>query len=112
MKCPECERTGQQSKFYMPDSYCSTLMGGTQTYYDEDGHRHRHEVNSSAGWARCSNGHVLSVVLSTKCEAPDCDYGTPQTITLVPPRPAEPELEYTTLPYVQFTIPREPGGGT
>lgn len=81
MKCPECERLGERSKLYMPDCYSSTAMAGTRTYYDEDGHRHHHEVNSSHGWARCSNGHRLSVRASDKCPAPDCDYGSPMTMT-------------------------------
>lgn len=111
MKCPECDRTGQRSKFYMPTSYVSTAMGGTRTYYDEDGYRHYHEINSSRGQAFCSNGHTLNVTLSTKCQAPGCDYGTPQTMTLVPPRPAEPEpSSYIRFDNVQITIPREPGG--
>jgi hypothetical protein len=49
MRCPECERTGQRSKLYMPTGYFSTAMGGTETFYDEDGHLHHHEVNSSRG---------------------------------------------------------------
>lgn len=109
MKCPECERTGQRSQLYMPTGYSSTLMGGSQIFYDEDGHRHYHEVNTSHGQAHCSNGHVLNVTCSTKCKAPDCDYGTPQTMTLVPPRPPAPEPEYITFENVQITFPRELG---
>lgn len=117
MKCPECERTGQRSKLYTPTGYYSTAMGGTQTYFDEDGHHHHHEVNSSSGRGHCSNGHTLNLTLSTKCQAPNCDYGTPQTITLMPPRPVEPEPSYTKLDNlmvegralgVQITVPREP----
>jgi hypothetical protein len=82
VKCPECERTGQQSKLYMPTSYFSTAMGGSQDYYDEDGHHHYHEVNRSRGTGHCSNGHTLNVDLSTKCKAPGCDYGFPQNLTV------------------------------
>lgn len=111
MKCPECDRTGQRSKFYMPDSYASTLMGGSQSYYDEDGHQHYHEVNSSRGQAHCSTGHILSVALSTRCKAPGCEYGHEQTITLVPQRPAEPEPEPKYIVFEgQITIPRHLGG--
>lgn len=92
MKCPECERTGQRSKLYMPSGYCSTLMGGTRTYYDEDGHRHHHEVNSSRGQGSCSNGHILDVTLSTKCQAPGCDYGSSQRIAFVPPAPVKDDV--------------------
>jgi hypothetical protein len=106
MRCPECERTGQRSKLFMPDGYLTTDMGGSRNYYDEDGHRHSHEVNSSSGQAHCSNGHILSVQLSTKCKAPGCDYGTPQTITLVPPKPAEPEPAYITFDdNLQIVVP-------
>lgn len=83
MRCPECERTGQRSKLYTPTCYISTAMAGAQTCYDEDGNRHHHEVNSSGGRGQCSSGHTLDFTASTKCPAPDCDYGTPQTITLV-----------------------------
>ncbi len=109
MKCPECELTGQRSKLYTPDCYVSTLMGGSETYYDEDGHRHYHEVNSSRGQAHCSLGHILNVERSTKCQTPGCEWGHEQRLTLVPPRPAEPEPSYITLDNVTFTIPREPG---
>ena len=95
MKCPECERTGQRSKFYMPTGYSSTAMAGSEDYYDEDGHRHYHEVNTRGGQAHCSNGHVLNVTCSDKCQAPGCDYGSPQTITLVPPRAPEPEPSHS-----------------
>lgn len=106
MKCPECERTGQRSKLYMPDGYVSTCMGGSQGFYDEDGHRHYHEVNSSHGQAHCSLGHILTVDLSTKCKAPGCDYGHEQTMTLVPPRPADPEpTSVITFEDVQIKFP-------
>lgn len=85
MKCPECERTGQRSKYYPPNGWCSTLMGGTRTYYDEDGQRHHHEVNTSRGQGNCSNGHVLNVTASTKCPAPGCDYGHEERISVVAP---------------------------
>lgn len=91
MKCPECVRTEQRSKFYMPTSYYSTAMGGSQSYYDEDGYRHYHEVNGRGGQAHCSLGHILNVELSTKCKAPGCDYGYEQTITLEPPSPSPPD---------------------
>ena len=70
----------------MPTHYRRTLLGGSRDYYDEDDHHHYHEVNSRRGKARCSNGHVLNVVCSTECQAPGCDYGSPQTMTLVPER--------------------------
>ena len=109
MKCPECERLGERSKLYMPDSYMSTAMGGSQNYYDEDGDHHYHEVNHSSGQGHCSNGHVLNVTRSTKCKS--CDYGTPQTITLAFTRTAEPEPEYIEFKNLLISIPREPGGG-
>lgn len=84
MKCPECERTGQRSKLYMPTGYISTCMGGTETYYDEDGHRHHHEINRSHGQGSCSLGHILNVTLSDKCPAPNCGYGSPMSMTVVP----------------------------
>lgn len=83
MKCPECERTGQRSKLYMPTSYFSTAMGGTESYYDEDGVHHFHEINDSGGSGSCSQGHILNVSLSTKCPAPGCDYGHLTRIELV-----------------------------
>jgi hypothetical protein len=82
MKCPECVRMGQQSRLYMPTSYFSTAKAGTETYYDEDGIWHHHDANRSGGTGWCSQGHTLDVMLSTKCPAPNCDYGDPQTITL------------------------------
>jgi hypothetical protein len=94
----------------MPDGYFSTGMGGSQSYYDEAGHKHYHEINSSSGQGHCSNGHILNITLSTKCEAPGCDYGTPQTITLAPQRPPRPEPEYITFDNVRIAVPREPGG--
>jgi hypothetical protein len=66
----------------MPTSYVSTAMGGTETYFDEDGHRHHHEVNRSGGRANCSNGHVLNITLSNRCAAPGCDYGHERVITV------------------------------
>lgn len=111
MKCPECERIGQRSKLFMPDGYFSTAMGGSQSYYDEDGHKHYHEINSSSGQGHCSNGHILDVTLSTKCKAPGCGYGTPLEMTLAPPRPPRPEPSYIEVFNGQFGVPREPGMG-
>jgi len=82
MKCPECERNAQKSKLNMPQGWTSTLMGGSRNFYDEDGNHHYHEVNSTRGQAVCSNGHRLTVTQSTKCLAPECDYGHPQTMEL------------------------------
>ena len=104
MKCPECERTGQRSKLYMPTMWSSTAMGGSQSYYDEDGELHYHEVNIRSGRAHCSNGHEHSVTASTKCAAPGCDYGTPQKMTLLAPRPPEPKPEYITFNATSWTI--------
>lgn len=106
MKCPKCEQTSQRSKLYMPTSYCCTAMGGTQTYYDEDGQRHHHEINSSVGQGRCSNGHILNITASTKCPAPDCDYGHPQRIDVLPPTPPQPEPEYIAFDNLFLQIPR------
>lgn len=106
MKCPECVRTGQRSKLYMPATYCCTDMGGTQTYYDEDGVRHHHDVNHASGRGRCSNGHILDVTASTECPAPDCGYGHPQTIDVVPAAPPKPETtEYITFENIQIGFP-------
>lgn len=114
MKCPECERTGQRSKLYMPDCYFTTAMGGTETYYDEDGQRHHHEVNHSSGQGRCSNGHLLNFSRSTKCPAAGCDYGFPHQVTFQPPQTPGPHpllnphscIELNTT----FAVPRELGG--
>lgn len=108
VKCPECVRTGQLSKLYMPNGYTSTLMGGTQTYFDEDGVRHHHEVNTSRGQGSCSNGHILDFIASTKCPAPECDYGHPTKVTFVAPEPPKPEPEYVE--FKNLTISFAPQG--
>lgn len=46
MRCPECVRTGQRSEYFPPSSWFSTAMGGSESYFDEDGEKHYHEVNS------------------------------------------------------------------
>lgn len=91
----------------MPDGYMSTLMGGTQTYYDEDGVRHHHEVNSSTGRGHCSLGHDLDVNASTRCPAPGCEYGRPLSITYIPPKPAASDVapQYLEFKNVQITFP-------
>jgi hypothetical protein len=113
VKCPECVRLGTQSKLFMPTGYCCTDMGGSQTFYDEEGHYHHHEVNSATGQGHCTNGHILTVTGSTVCPASDCDYGQPQKITFVPPPPPQPEPEYVTFTNITVRLadPPEPDSG-
>lgn len=94
MKCPECERTGQRSKLFMPDAYMCTAMGGSQSFYDEDGEKHYHDINSAMGQGHCSNHHLIDVTRSTKCAAPGCNWGHEQTMAVRPPQPAKPEPTY------------------
>ncbi|MBB3752656.1 hypothetical protein FHT44_005168 [Mycolicibacterium sp. BK634] len=68
-------------------------MGGSRGFYDEDGHYHYHEANSSRGQAHCSNGHIMDVTRSTKCTAPGCDFGHEERLVLVPSPEPEPERE-------------------
>lgn len=83
MKCPECERTDQRSKFYMPTTWMMTAAGGSQDYYDEDGEHHYHEVNRGKGQAHCSEGHYFKIGKSTQCSAQGCDYGSPESVELI-----------------------------
>jgi hypothetical protein len=105
MKCPECVKSGQRSKFYTDGMGYSTAMGGSQSYYDEDGAEHYHDVNthSSSWW--CSNGHRFDRSGCPECSG--CDYGG-YSWKLLPAIVEPPESTYMTFTGT-FSVPREPG---
>ena len=70
-------------------------MGGSRTYYDEDGNQHYHEVNTSTSRWWCSNGHQFVRRSIPRC--PSCDHGS-ESWELLPPEPPKStdEPEYLT----------------
>ena len=70
-KCPFCEKEGKKSKLYSGGAM-QTLMGGSESFYDEDGKKHYHEINTTTRDYHCSNGHYFTRKYKQKC--PSCDY--------------------------------------
>ena len=55
MICPECQKQGLKSKAYIGTS-ATTLMY-CQSFYDEEGRLHHHDLNTTTTVYSCSNGH-------------------------------------------------------
>lgn len=56
MICPRCTELGNKSRVDL-QQFATTLMGGDEIYWDENGKKHIHHVNHSGRAYRCSNGH-------------------------------------------------------
>lgn len=67
MKCEQCVAEGKTSRVYGGDSCVSTLMGGGESYYDEDGKRHKHDPNGNTYSYHCSNRHTWSRTTYLEC---------------------------------------------
>jgi len=72
MKCPECVDTGQRSILSVRGS-STTLLGGGEPYWDEDGVWHMHDWNKHTSSYMCSNGHHILVIRRHSCPAGDFD---------------------------------------
>lgn len=65
MKCPYCEKEGKKSI-----SYCGEKIGtymGCDSFYDEDGKLHNHDLSIYTNSYCCSNGHKWSETESNEC---------------------------------------------
>lgn len=72
MRCYYCMDEGKKST--LTELGCmSTLMGGGQQYWDEDGKPHRHDPNTTTTNYRCSEGHQYKEKIRGAC--PSCDFG-------------------------------------
>jgi hypothetical protein len=69
--CPACQQEGKVSTVTRAGVF-STAMPAT-SYYDEQGRPHLHDPNKHSESMRCSNGHVLKRVWTTRCAS--CDFG-------------------------------------
>lgn len=72
--CPHCVAAKLTSRLYHRGSG-STLMGGGETFYDEQGVQHRHDPNTLTTVWECSNGHKWQEKTHHKC--PSCEYPDP-----------------------------------
>lgn len=66
MKCPKCIEEGEKSIVYPAPYFTSTLMF-SQDYFDEDGERHSHDLNSQTGEYSCNRGHRWFETRYPKC---------------------------------------------
>ena len=56
MICPICREQGLKSRVTDHGS-SRTLMGGNETFWDEEGNYHFHAINKTTTSYSCSNGH-------------------------------------------------------
>jgi hypothetical protein len=56
--CKECKAAGKRSKVF--EEGCTTTLVHCPPFYDEEGKRHVHDVNTSTVGYQCSNGHHWS----------------------------------------------------
>lgn len=85
MKCPKCVEAGMPGVLHRAPGGISTALG-SGTYYDEDGHFHRHDPNWSMQDYWCEHGHGFAVSARSKC--PSCDYGSePDEVVFCEPPP-------------------------
>lgn len=73
MKCPECQKDGEKSKVYVPTCGMRTLMGW-QSFWDEDGNYHSHDLNTTTTIYSCSRGHEWTVKSKDPCQVPGCEW--------------------------------------
>jgi len=74
MKCEQCVEEGTKSRVTDRGS-SKTLLGGSPSYYDEEGVYHHHDPNKITTAYTCSNGHTFVIRRLGSCPNEDCDYG-------------------------------------
>lgn len=68
MKCERCVEFGLKSTIRIGPS--STTLMGSSPFYDEDGHYHDHDPNTTRTEYVCSQGHTT--VKESKIKCPTC----------------------------------------
>lgn len=80
MICPKCQEQGLKS--------CVTInrsmrdFGSIHQFYDEDGQLHFHDPNKHTDTFWCSNGHSGTVTSNFPCLAKNCDFTSPEEVTI------------------------------
>ncbi len=82
MICEQCKAEGKTSR--VRGGYGISTCMGVDSYYDEKGHYHRHDPNSTGTQYSCSNGHSWSK--TTYHECPSCDYNRDRMTTRLEPQ--------------------------
>ena len=72
MTCNACNAEGQRSRVYLLHAQTS-LLAGTERFYDERGYPHVHDPNRRTEHYGCSRGHQFLFQCPTYC--PTCDDG-------------------------------------
>lgn len=70
MKCPDCVSEDRESRVFALGA-STTLLGGTSTFWDEDGFKHHHDPNTTTWSFKCSNGHIWHE--KSKYSCPTCE---------------------------------------
>jgi hypothetical protein len=63
--CPECSRKGLRSVVTIGE--LSITLMAVHDFYDEDGKRHHHDMNTRTTRYSCSNGHHWTEQRRTPC---------------------------------------------
>ena len=66
MICSECRKHGQRSRVYIIDSYYD-LQIAQDRFFDEEGHWHVHDTNTSTTTYQCTNNHKWSETKYSMC---------------------------------------------
>ena len=74
MKCPVCEDLKMKSCVHILSS-STTLIGGMNPYYDEDGEYHNHDTNWVSTAYSCTRGHKWGETRQNPCDNPKCSWG-------------------------------------
>ncbi len=80
MICPACKEAGLKSSVYQGAGFDTGLS--QETFWDENGMAHIHRFGSSSRAYSCTKGHRWARFASTKCPAPECDFGKPASIVV------------------------------
>lgn len=72
MKCPTCVELDMTSRVYPGSTFTTTMA--TQSFYDEDGLYHRHDMNNRHTTYRCSNNHGWSEDTRAECGVAGCEW--------------------------------------
>lgn len=65
MICPECQAAGQKST--VRELGGSVTLMHCPAFYDEEGRRHHHDMNTRTEGFRCSNGHTWEAKSKGRC---------------------------------------------
>lgn len=83
MRCPACIEKNLLSKVY--DSKTTASGHKAILFYDENGHRHRHDPDTVSRFFKCGNDHKFVVITQGSCWCGWNKHARPVIEVILPP---------------------------